>query len=409
MVDSGSSKPQRNWLQKWWDSLNPLSRLLAIALAAPLIVLNARALSAIFGYFQSLIVIVLIASVLAFLLSYPANWLESKGLKRGQAAIFVFLVTLLIILGLGLTLVPLAFVQAQQLVARLPEWLESGQHQLMMLDERVEALGLPISFDGLIAQINSRLGGQLQSLAGKALNLALNLTVFTVVRLLDVLLTVILTFYLLLHSHDIWRSLIEWLPKGIQKPFSETLRLSFQNYFLAQIVSATCMASGLVSSFLLLKIPFGLLFGLTIGLMALVPFGGSVGIALVTLLVALQNIGSALQLLAVAVIVQQIVENGIAPRVLGSVTGLNPFWVLLALLTGARVGGLLGVIVAVPTAVMIKEALTVVRSVTKTDDSLSNLPTEETSELEIHANSETSVINRVDSTREKLERRQAET
>jgi predicted PurR-regulated permease PerM len=384
MVDSSSSTPQRNWLQNWWDSLNPLSRLVAIALAAPLTVLNARAFSAIFGYFQSLIVIILAASVLAFLLSYPVNFLEKKGLKREQAAILVFLGTLLIFLGLGVTLLPLAFVQAQQLVARLPEWLDSGQRQLMMLDERVDNLGLPISFDGLIAQINSRLGGQLQSLAGSVLNLALNLTVFTVVRLLDVLLTVILTFYLLLHSQDIWRSLVEWLPTSIQKPFTQTLRLSFQNYFLSQIISATCMASGLVSSFLLLRIPFGLLFGLIIGLMALVPFGGSVGIVSVTLLVALRDIGSALQLLAVALVVQQIVENGIAPRVLGSVTGLNPFWVLLALLTGARIGGLLGVIVAVPTAVMIKEALIIVRSPEQEDEP--PLPPEETDTTQNHAN-----------------------
>jgi predicted PurR-regulated permease PerM len=392
MVDSGSSKPQRNWLQNWWASLSPWARLLTIALAAPLMVLNARAFSAIFSYFRSLIVILLLASVLSFLLSYPVNWLEKKGIRREQAAILVFFLTLLTILGLGLTLLPLAFTQAQQLVARLPEWLDSGQRQLMMLDDRVDSLGLPIGFDGLIAQINSRLAGQLQGLAGKVLNLALNFTVFTVVRLLDVLLTVILTFYLLLHSQDIWRSLVEWLPKTIQKPFSDTLRLSFQNYFLGQIVSATCMAAGLVSSFLILKIPFGLLFGLTIGLMALVPFGGSAGIALVTLLVALQNIGSALQLLAVALVVQQVVENGIAPRVLGSVTGLNPFWILVALLTGARVGGLLGVIVAVPTAVMIKEALSVVRSVSKGEEVKSSLAAEETQSNSSHTDLETTAI-----------------
>jgi predicted PurR-regulated permease PerM len=84
----------------------------------------------------------------------------------------------------------------------------------------------------------------------------------------------------------------------------------------------------------------------------------------VTALLALRDIGLALQVLAVAVVVQQIVENGIAPRILGSVTGLNPFWVLVSVLTGARVGGLLGVIVAVPMAVMIKEALEVIRQVT---------------------------------------------
>jgi predicted PurR-regulated permease PerM len=325
-------------------------------------VLNARALSAIFGYFESLFVISLLASVIAFLLNYPVAWLERQGVRRFIAATGVFLMALIVFTALGVTLVPLAFSQAQQLVARLPDWLDSGQRQLVLLDQQVEVLGWPINLDGLITQINSRLASELQNLAGSTLNLALNLTVFTVVRLLDVLLTIILTFYLLLHTEDVWQSIIGWLPERFQKPFSDTLRRSFQNYFLGQLVSATCMALGLISGFLILKVPFGLLFGLTVGVMALIPFGGSVGIALVTFLVALRDIGMALQLLAIALVIQQIVENGIAPRVLGSVTGLNPFWVLISLLTGARIGGLLGVIVAVPSAVMIKEVLSAIRS-----------------------------------------------
>jgi predicted PurR-regulated permease PerM len=91
-------------------------------------------------------------------------------------------------------------------------------------------------------------------------------------------------------------------------------------------------------------------------------------------LVALRDVGQALQLLAVALIIQQIVENGIAPRVLGSVTGLNPFWVLISLLTGARIGGLLGVVVAVPMAVMIKEAIAAVRSLPATENENLSLP-----------------------------------
>jgi predicted PurR-regulated permease PerM len=392
MVTSRSSPPKRSRLLNWWEALTPLSRLLAIALAAPLTVLNAWAFSEIFGYFRSLLVILLVASLLAFLLNYPVSWLEAKGVRRGQAAVLVFLVALLILLALGVTLLPLALAQAQQLVARLPEWIDSGQRQLMMLNERVDNLGFPISLDGLIVQINDRLKAQLQTIAGQTLNLALNLTVFTVVRLLDVLLTVVVTFYLLQHSNAIWVSLIEWLPTRIQKPFSETLRLSFQNYFIGQLITATCMAVGLISIFLLLKVPFGLLFGLTIGLMALVPFGGSVGIALVTLLVGLRDIGMAFQVLGVALIVQQIVENLIAPRVLGSVTGLNPFWIFIAILAGARVGGLLGVVVAVPSAVVIKEALESVRSTRRVDDQRQNISTHETLAEEPHQTLAESIV-----------------
>lgn len=373
MVSSGPKTP-KNRLLSWWESLTPLSRLLAIALAAPLTVLNAWAFSEIFGYFESLSATVLVASLLAFLLNYPVSWLEAKGTQREPAAILVFLVALLLLVGLGVTLLPLALTQAQQLYSRLPEWLDSGQRQLVMLDERIDTMGWPISLDAFIAQINDRLKGQLQTIASQALNLTVNLAVFTVAKLVDVLLTIISTFYLIQHGRDVWSSLIEWLPAKIQQPFSNTLRLSFQNYFIGQLIIAICMGVGLISLFVLLKVPFGLLFGLTIGAMALIPFGGTVGIALVTLLVALRDIGSALQVLAVALVVQQIVENLIAPRVLGSVTGLNPFWVFISLLTGARVGGLLGVVVAVPTAVVIKEALEVVREARAAGDTTQKDP-----------------------------------
>jgi predicted PurR-regulated permease PerM len=345
-------------LASWWQSLTPLSRFLAIALAAPLMVLNAWAVSAIFSYFHSLIVILVAASLLAFLLNYPVSWMERQGAHRQQSAILVFLVTLSILLGLGVTLVPIAFSQAQQLVARLPEWIDSGQRQLVALNERAENMGLPVNLDAVAAQINSRLKGQLQTIAGQVLNLA----VVTFTSLLDGLLTIVLTFYLLQHGDELWQSIIGWLPAQVRRPVSETISLSFQNFFIGQLILATCMASALVPTFLLLKVPFGLLFGLTIGLMALVPYGGSVGIALVTLLVALRDIGVGVQVLIAAVIVQQILENLIAPRVLGSVTGLNPVWVFISILTGARVGGLLGVVVAVPTAVVIKAALEALRS-----------------------------------------------
>jgi predicted PurR-regulated permease PerM len=315
-----------------------------------------------------------------------------KGFRRGQAAALVFLIALLFLLILGVTLVPLAITQAQQLVARLPEWFDSAQRQLMILDSRFDERGLPISLDGLIVQINERLRAQLQTIAGKVLNLSLDLAVFTVSRVVEVLLTVISTFYLLQHGHEVWDGIVGWLPNRVQEPFSKTLRLSFQNYFIGQIILSSCMAFGLTSIFLLMKVPFGLLFGLTIGLMALVPFGGSVGIATVTFLVALRDIGLAVQVLAIAVVIQQIVENGIGPRVFGSVTGLNPFWVFISILAGARVGGLLGVVVAVPTAVVLKEALEAARSTRQTYDVLQGAATDYPSATEPHLGSTETAI-----------------
>lgn len=348
---------QTRKLLDWWQTLAPLSRLIAIALFAPLLVLNGWAVSAIFEYFHSLIVILVGASVLAFLLNYPVSWMERQGARRTPVAILVFLLALSILLALGVTLFPLALTQAQQLVARIPELIDSGRSQLMILNEKADSIGLPINLDALVSQINDKVKGQLQAIAGQVLNLA----VITLTSLLDFLLTMVLTFYLLQHGDELWQSIIDWLPTRFREPFTNTIRLSFQNFFITQLIVSTCMASALIPTFLWLKVPFGLLFGLTIGLMALIPYGGSVGIALTTSIVALQDFSMGVRVLIAAVIVQQILENLIAPRILGSFTGLNPVWLLISVLTGARIGGLLGVVLAVPTAVVIKTTLSALR------------------------------------------------
>jgi len=360
MSQSETTPP--NSISSWWDTLRPLSQLLAIALAAPLICLNAWAFSQIFTYFRSLFIAVVLAALLAFLLNYPISWLQQRGLGRGAAAVVVFLVALVGFLLLGITVLPLAISQAQQLVAKLPDWFESGKSQLLLLDERLKLWGLPFNLDALVAQVSDRLKAELQTLAGEAINLTVGVAVFTAGKLLDVLLTLILTFYLLLSGPEVWASLIAWLPPTARTAFSKTLRRSFRNYFTGQLIIASCLGLALMAVFLALQIPFALLFALTIGGMALIPFGSTIGIILVTLLMALRDIGIALEIFIAAEIVQQAVDNGLAPRVLGSVTGLNPFWVLIAILCGARIGGLLGVILAVPTAVIIKDGLRVIRA-----------------------------------------------
>ncbi len=354
--------PPKSWLARWWETLSPIAQSALVLLATPLLVLNVWAAAIIFGYFRSILVTVLIAALLAFLLSYPMARLEKLGLKRGLSATLVLMLALLGFSALAITVLPFVIDQGQQLVVRLPDWFDSGKTQLMMLDGQMAEWGWPINLDGLITQTSDRLKREIQSIAGEALNLTINIAVFTANKLLDVVLTIVLTFYLLQHGEEVWGGVVGLLPGRLQQPFSETLRQSFRNYFLGQFIVASCFGTALTIIFGLLDVPFGSLFGLTVGLLALVPFGGTVGVIIVTLLVALRDIKIAIPMLIAAIIVQQLVENGIAPRVLGSVTGLNPFWVFVAILSGARVGGLLGVIVAVPAAVIIKEALVALRN-----------------------------------------------
>jgi len=82
--------------------------------------------------FTPLIVILVAASLLAFLLNYPVSWMERQGAIREQVAILVFF-SFINFVGIGCNTRSPCPLPAQQLVIRLPEWIDSGRHQLMVL------------------------------------------------------------------------------------------------------------------------------------------------------------------------------------------------------------------------------------------------------------------------------------
>jgi len=109
---------------------------------------------------------------------------------------------------------------------------------------------------------------------------------------------------------------------------------------------------------LIMEVPFALLFALLIGIGELIPFiGATLGIGLVTLLVMLNNFWLAIRVAIAAIVMQQIKDNILAPRLMGEFIGLNPILIFVALLVGFKVAGVLGVIIAVPLAGTIKGTL----------------------------------------------------
>jgi len=66
--------------------------------------------------------------------------------------------------------------------------------------------------------------------------------------------------------------------------------------------------------------------------------------------------------LNVGAVIIQICENLIGPRIVGELTGLNPVWMLISLDIGLKVGGVLGLLVAVPIAGFIKATVDTVRA-----------------------------------------------
>ena len=325
-------------------------------LALPLLTLNLFVLRQLLVPLAPFPGLFLTAALIAFLLSIPSRWLRARGLPDWLAISLVFLVAVGILVISGITLVPLLIDQLAQLINALPGWLEASQGLIARLQEWAMARGLPSEFGDLSSDVltrASRLASQFSQQLLSILGATLGTTINTVIVL-------VLAVFFLLGGESITAGLVRWLPQEWRQLVVTTITRTFRGYFAGQVVLALILSAGQIAVFTLLKIPYGVLFAVLIGLTTLIPYASAFTIVAVSVLLAVQDPGMGVAILAAAIGVGQIVDQVIQPRLMGSIVGLQPAWLLIALPLGARAGALfgfgelLGLLLAVPVASCIK-------------------------------------------------------
>ena len=335
------------------QSLNRLLRWLVLTLIFPLVCLNGWLSFKVVQFFQPLVNCLILAALLAFLLNYPVYLLQQRGIQRGWAATIVGSIAALMFGLLGITLVPALSDDVREVAQLFPQWLESASRQLDSFENWAAHNRLPGGISQVVAGLSDRLPSEIQSLSDEALGLGLEV----IGSLSEALLTAVLTFYLLLDGDKIANSLFRRLPADVGPKVREALQKNFQNYFLVQLALSVLIGTAITTTFLLLKVPYALLFGLAVGIFSIIPFGDTITFTVISLLLAAQDFWMGIRVLSIALVIDQLIDQLITPRLLGRFTGLRPLWVLIALITGAKIGGLLGLILAVPLSGFAKSLL----------------------------------------------------
>jgi predicted PurR-regulated permease PerM len=355
-------------------SLNQLLRWLIFTLLFPLVFLNGWLAFLLVKNFQPVVTILILATLLAFVLNYPVSILQQGGVKRNYAVALVFILALVIVVALGITLVPIVLDQFHEMVKVLPQWIDSSEEKLQIVNNWFFKQKLNINLSQLLARITDQLPSELEFVSDKLLSILLD----TIDSISEALITVVLTFYLLLDGPRIWQGIFKKLPGSFAQKVSQSIQKNFQNYLIGQGTLALLMGVSITLLFLGFQVQFGLLFGLGVGLLSLIPFGDVVSLVVITFIIATHDFWLALKVFAVAVVIDQLIDQAIAPRLLGKFTGIRPIWILIALLVGTNVGGVLGLLVAVPIAGFIKD---VVDGFSKSGDSDNVVESEAASEL----------------------------
>jgi predicted PurR-regulated permease PerM len=169
-----------------------------------------------------------------------------------------------------------------------------------------------------------------------------------------VITVLVFTFYMLLGGGDIKRGIITLFPAPERARVSSVLDrigAKFGGWLRAQLLLSFSVALPVALSLSLLGIPYPLLLGIVAGIGELIPMVGPTLGAAVAILVALSQ--QPWQLVGVVIfytIVLNVEPHFLVPRIMAQVVGLSPILTLVALLTGIKLLGILGGLLAVPVA-----------------------------------------------------------
>ncbi len=183
--------------------------------------------------------------------------------------------------------------------------------------------------------------------------------------------TLFFSFYFLADDKFVENVLIRFFAEKDVRAVSNMLnkvQKRMASWFWGEITLMTVIGVMTYIGLSLLGVPFAVPLAIIAGLLEAVPNLGPTLSVIPSFLIALPtSYFLALSVLALYFIIQQLENNLIVPLIMKGVVGLNPIITLLALLIGGKLGGVLGVILAIPTTLFLDTLITAVVNVKRKD------------------------------------------
>ena len=293
------------------------------------------------AYFETVLIIFVFAAITAFLLNYPVVWV-SRFMPRWLAVILVFLLTLLILSVLTATVGLTIIDQIQQLLEQTPQLLNDA---IALLRDLPFLQNKNVTFNP--NAIEAQLREQALSLVATGLSTIQNL----LFGLLDLILIVVVAFFMLLDGKPLWNFALRVFPQHLRSELTVAITKNFLGFFWGRLLLSIFFGASAFLVFILFGVPYALALAAIAGVFDLIPgIGATLGIGLICLIILPQGILLGLKVLVGCILLQQVEENLLMPRIMQGSINMNPVVMFLALLIGARVAGLVGVFLSIPIA-----------------------------------------------------------
>ncbi len=289
---------------------------------------------------------------LALALSFPVRWL-SRLMPRGLAILLSFLLVVGLVVLAALFLVPLVVEQFAALVRAVPGIASTIERYLSDALDSLQDRGLlPSDPQQLISRVREDLVGAVRSVAGNVLGGAFGLITGTVSFAVTLFGVVFIAAYLLVDVRRFEAAFLSAAPHRYRRD-AKTLWDAF-GYSLSRYLGGLALVlaiQGAVSAvgLFLIGVPYALVLGAFVSVAAVIPYLGAWLSAIPAVLVALTVSPTTALLTALLFLgIQRLEGNFLTPKIQGDTLRVHPVLVFLAVIIGGGLGGIVGVIVAVP-------------------------------------------------------------
>ncbi len=294
------------------------------------------------GRLREVILWILISAFIALVLNPSVVFLQRHRFRRGSAVGVVFAGAALAFAGL-LALFGYPLVHSLTHVAeRLPTMVDQVQKGHGWLAHTLQRLHLLT----WVQKNAPRLKSAAQSLSKPALSFGTNLAsaVFSTILALSTI--AFLSLFMLLEAPQLRRGFLGAINPELRRTIEEishTVSRSVTSYVLGSIALSLLFGIVIFVTMLVLGVPFALVIGLWVALVAMIPLVGGLIAGVPSVALATLHSPSAGIVALIVFIGFQLVENHfIYPLVMSRAVKMNPLWVLLAVLVGANLGGVFG-------------------------------------------------------------------
>ncbi len=306
---------------------------------------------------------------IAYILNPLLCYIESKfKLKRIWNILIVYIILLLFVTLIITILTPKIAIGLRNLFKEVPKFVKITEdyfntHTLNL--GILDRLGVTDYLYENLANIINQITSTLNPLLNKTIVQLIDITSAITSTLTNFVLGLVISIYML-KDKELFKKQSKALMYALFKPeraekiieIGRESNMQFSSFLIGKIIDSTIIGILCFIGLAMLRTPYSLVLSTIVGVTNMIPyFGPFIGMIPATVITLFYSPIKALWVLIFIFLLQQFDGLYLGPKILGMHVGLSPFWIITAVIIGGGVAGVMGMLLAVPVAAVIKTML----------------------------------------------------